>query len=224
MHPIFQWLDYRIRTTAVSADWSMNASLRISQPFVPASTLSTARSTTRSCQIRRQQGRADCRPAHKSENFRAMRKTRSSSCRMSRSSPARNISTRCASAVDFSAMATVRPHQVQSAQPETRRAVECRSWVAGVRQHFAQRRGAEFRRERHRPGLPNIPFTRSSRRPRQRMRSARGAAARTYLGFRSLPRPDQQRTAMPLSSFGNCNVSNAERDGHRGIEAGIGLR
>ena len=65
--------------------------------------------------------------------------------------------------------------RVQPVVAEGRSALEYRSDLAGLRQHLAQRRGAEFRRKREcTGGQRSFPSPASSRRPPPPMRSERG--------------------------------------------------
>ena len=108
--------------------------------------------------------------------------------------------------------------------PKVGRALGRRSDMAGVRQCLAQRRSAELRRKRRtelpQPELPDMPFF-----------DIKPQTATTYeIGTRGR-RPDytwdvafyraeiKNELQCFFSSFGNCNVTNADRTVHQGDRA-----
>ena len=73
------------------------------------------------------------------------------------------------------------------------------------------------------PTCPPFRSSTSSRRPRPPMRSARAARRPDYAWELALYRADIRDELQCLfSAFGNCNVTNADRTMHQGIEAGAG--
>ena len=131
----------------------------------PASTSSTAASTTSNSPISAARRARCCRRSiDRSKNTSAL-------CRgqlllpaeRRRRLPARNFSTpRATGRIASSSNGDQSRRDARSAcgQPEGRSALEYRSDLAGLRQHLAERRGAELRRKRRiGPGIPIIPFT-----------------------------------------------------------------
>ena len=114
--------------------------------------------------------------------------------------------------------------RIQYLVAEGRSALEYRSDLAGVCQHLAERRGAEFRRKRQRTGRRVHSLYRhptADRRLRSGTRMKRPDYAWEIAAYRANIRDELQCLFVPVIA-GSCNVTNADRTIHQGIEAGAG--
>ena len=154
MHPIFQWLDYTLpglrRASAALVDERIIGGFR--NRFVAGvNVLNGTIDTKQYVNTGGAKGAPMSALAQKPQNFSAYAENSFYVLpELSRSSPARNTCSRCAtSAVDFSLNGDQPGRSAfEPVEPEGRPPVGRRSDMAGVRQHLAQCRGAELRRER----------------------------------------------------------------------------
>ena len=225
MHPIFQWLDYSYKDYGGFAKVTDDRFIGgFRNRFVAGVNILNGTIDDQQFANRR---RIEGRPAvvldDRRKTLRSMWRTASTSFRTSPRSPARNFSSRCAiGRIVFSLTATNRADAFSLWTPK-----------AGMLWHVDPTwqvfgnisRSAEVPSfgESLAPGIPFIPFS-----------CIQPQTATTFEIGTRMKRPDyaweftfyraniRNELQCLFSAFGNCNVTNADRTIHQGIEAGAG--
>ena len=156
MHPIFQWLDYSYKDYggfAKVTDDRFIGGFR-NRLVAGINILNGSIDNQQFANLGGQKGALLSSSIDARKTPRSMSRTVSTSCRTWPRLPARNSSTPPAAGriVFLSNGDALGGNRVQDLVAEGRSALERRSDLAGVRQHLAQRRGAEFWRKRERTG------------------------------------------------------------------------